>query len=50
VVCDAHLFILQFHVSSFGASLWGKMALFFFSATQHRETRFIFEAMKEKLF
>jgi hypothetical protein len=29
MVCDAHLFILQIHASSFGASKWGEMAPLF---------------------
>jgi hypothetical protein len=36
VVCVAHLFVLQFHTSSFGASLWVEMAVFL-SALQCRE-------------
>jgi hypothetical protein len=30
MVCDAHLFILQFHAGSFGAGCQIEMALFFF--------------------
>jgi hypothetical protein len=37
MVCDAHLFILQFHTSSFGAGWKEEVALLFFSATQCRE-------------
>jgi hypothetical protein len=29
MVCDAHLFLLQFHTGSFGASWQGKMVLLF---------------------
>jgi hypothetical protein len=37
-VCDAHLFLLQFHAGSFGSGWWGEMALiFFFGVVWHRE-------------
>jgi hypothetical protein len=37
MLCDAYLFIQQFHASSFGASWWGEMASLFFSVARHRE-------------
>jgi hypothetical protein len=38
MVHDAHVLILHFHVSIFGAGWWGEMALFlFFSAVWHKE-------------
>jgi hypothetical protein len=33
VVHDAHMFVLQFHAGSFGASWWGEMALLFFQGS-----------------
>jgi hypothetical protein len=37
MVYDAHLFVLQIRVSSFGASSWGEMVPLFLSAVWHKE-------------
>jgi hypothetical protein len=29
MVCDAHMYLLQFHAGSFGAGSWGKVVLLF---------------------
>jgi hypothetical protein len=37
MVCDTHLFVLQFHTNSFGADWQGEVVLLFFNVVWHRE-------------